>query len=59
MFRLAVLFFIVALLAAFFGFGLVAGLAYDIAKILFFAFIVLAVLSLFGGYWGRGRIEDL
>jgi uncharacterized membrane protein YtjA (UPF0391 family) len=49
MLRLAVIFAVVALLAAFFGFGLVAGLAFDAAKILFFVFIVLAILSALGG----------
>lgn len=49
MLRLAIMFFVIALIAAFFGFGLVAGMAYDVAKILFFVFIVLAVLSFLGG----------
>jgi uncharacterized membrane protein YtjA (UPF0391 family) len=49
MLRLAVVFIVVALIAALFGFGLVAGLAYDAAKILFFIFLVLAVLSFLGG----------
>lgn len=50
MLRLALVFFVVALLAAFFGFGLVANMSYDIARILFFVFVVLAVLSLLGGF---------
>ena len=49
MLRLAIVFLVVALLAGLFGFGLVAGVAYDAAKILFFIFLVLAVLSLLGG----------
>lgn len=49
MLRLALMFFVIALLAAFFGFGLVANMSYDAAKILFFVFIVLAVLSFLGG----------
>jgi len=49
MLRLALVFVIVALVAAFLGFGLVAGMAYDVAKILFFIFLILAVLSLIGG----------
>jgi len=53
MLRLAVLFFVIALIAVFFGFGMVGGMAYDAAKILFFVFIVLAVLSLIGGAWRR------
>ena len=54
MLRIAILFLVIALIAALFGFTPVAGVAYDAAKILFFVFIVLAVLSLLGhGYWGR------
>jgi uncharacterized membrane protein YtjA (UPF0391 family) len=49
MLRFAILFLVVALIAAFFGFGLVANMSYDIAKIFFFVFIVLAVLSFLGG----------
>jgi uncharacterized membrane protein YtjA (UPF0391 family) len=49
MLRLAILFLVVALIAALFGFGLVADMSYDIAKILFFVFLVLAVLSFLGG----------
>jgi uncharacterized membrane protein YtjA (UPF0391 family) len=49
MLRLALLFLVIALFAAFFGFGLVASLSYDAAKIIFFVFIVLAILSFFGG----------
>jgi len=45
MLRLAILFLVVALVCAVFGFGLVAGMAYDVAKILFFVFLVLCVLS--------------
>ena len=49
MLRLALMFLVIAIIAAFLGFGLVAGLAYDAAKILFFIFIVLAVLAFIGG----------
>jgi uncharacterized membrane protein YtjA (UPF0391 family) len=49
MLRLAILFLVIALIAALFGFFPVAGVAYDAAKILFFIFIVLAVLSFLGG----------
>jgi uncharacterized membrane protein YtjA (UPF0391 family) len=55
MLRLAILFLVVALIAALFGFGLVADFSYDAAKILFFVFIVLAVLSFLGSALaGRG-----
>lgn len=49
MLRLALVFLVVALLAGLFGFGLVAGTAMEIAKILFFVFLVLAVVSLIAG----------
>jgi len=49
MLRLAILFLVIALIAALFGFYGVAGLGFDAAKILFFVFIVLAVLSFLGG----------
>jgi uncharacterized membrane protein YtjA (UPF0391 family) len=48
MLRAALLFFVIALVAAFLGFGLVADLSYDFAKIFFFVFLVLAVLAVVG-----------
>jgi uncharacterized membrane protein YtjA (UPF0391 family) len=45
MLRLALVFLVVALIAAFFSFGLVANMAFDAAKILFFLFLVLAVVA--------------
>jgi uncharacterized membrane protein YtjA (UPF0391 family) len=48
MLRLAILLLVIALIASLFGFGLVGGVAYEAAKILFFVFIVLAVLSFLG-----------
>ncbi|HEX3152239.1 MAG TPA: DUF1328 domain-containing protein [Gemmataceae bacterium] len=45
MLRLALVFLVVALVAAFFSFGLVANMAFDAAKILFFLFLVLAVVA--------------
>jgi uncharacterized membrane protein YtjA (UPF0391 family) len=44
MLRLALAFLIVALLAGLFGFGLVEGVALQGAQILFFLFLVLAVI---------------
>jgi uncharacterized membrane protein YtjA (UPF0391 family) len=49
MLRLAILFLVIALIAAFFGWIGVASVSYDAAKILFFIFIVLAVLAFLGG----------
>lgn len=40
-------FLIIAIIAAIFGFGIIAGSAAFIAKIFFFIFIILFVLSLF------------
>ncbi len=46
----AIVFFVIALIAAALGFGGIAGAATGIAKILFFVFLALFVLSLaFGG----------
>lgn len=41
----AVVFFVIALVAAVFGFGGIAASAVGIAKILFFVFLVLAIVS--------------
>jgi uncharacterized membrane protein YtjA (UPF0391 family) len=49
MVRLAILFLVIALVAAFFGFGLMADYSFAAAKIVFFVFLVLAVLSFAGG----------
>jgi uncharacterized membrane protein YtjA (UPF0391 family) len=49
MLQLAVGLLVIALIAGLFGFGLIASSFMGVAKILFFVFIVLAVLSfLFG-----------
>ena len=50
MLRYAVIFFIVAIIAGVFGFGDIAEGASDIARILFYIFIVLFLISLIGGY---------
>jgi uncharacterized membrane protein YtjA (UPF0391 family) len=55
MLRWAIIFLVTALVAALFGFGGVAGIAYDGAKILFVVFIILAVISLIFGYRGPPR----
>ena len=49
MLHYALIFVIVALLAAVFGFGGIAGTALSIAKVLLFVFIVLLVISLLTG----------
>ena len=45
----AAVFFVIALLAAVFGFGGIAASAVGVAKILFFVFLVLSVVSLIFG----------
>ncbi len=54
MLRFAVIFFIIAIVAALFGFGGVAAGATEIAKILFFVFLVLFIVSLVAGLLKRG-----
>lgn len=49
MLHYAVVFFVIALIAALFGFGGIAAGATEIAKILFFIFVVLFVISLVMG----------
>ncbi len=49
MLRLAIIFLVVALIAALFGFGGIAAGAVSIAKVLFYIFLVLFLLSIIGG----------
>jgi len=49
MLRWAAIFFVIAIVAAVFGFGGISDSASGIAKVLFFAFLVLAVVSLIFG----------
>ena len=52
MIGLVVLFLVLALVAGVFGFGLLGATAVGFAKVLFFAFLVLLVVSfLFGRRW--------
>jgi len=59
MLRLALLFLIIALLAGFFGFSGIAALSWDIGRLLFFVFLVLAVVFLLSGLLGGGRPRDI
>lgn len=54
MLHYTVVFFFIALIAALFGFGGIAASAAGIAKILFFAFVILAVASFVMGLIRRG-----
>ena len=53
MLHYAVVFFVIALIAALFGFGGIAAGAAEIAKVLFFIFLVLFVVSLIVGLFRR------
>lgn len=50
----AAVFFVIAIAAAVFGFGGIAAAATDIARILFFIFLVLFVASLLAGLFRHG-----
>ena len=54
MLRYSLLFLLIAVLAGVFGFTNVAGTSYVVAKVCFFVFLVLFVVSLF---FGRGSRE--
>jgi uncharacterized membrane protein YtjA (UPF0391 family) len=54
MLHYAVIFLVIALIAALFGFGGIAAGAVGIAKILFFVFVVLAVLTFVASLFRRG-----
>jgi uncharacterized membrane protein YtjA (UPF0391 family) len=54
MLRLALVFLVIALIAALFSFGIIADFAFDAAKILFFLFLVLAVIAFIADAF-RGR----
>lgn len=53
MLHYAIVFFVIALIAAVFGFGGIAASAVGIAKILFFIFIAMAVLTFIVGLLRR------
>jgi len=49
----SLIFLVIALLAGLFGFGLIAGASYMIAKVLFVIFLIMFVVSLIVGLSGR------
>jgi uncharacterized membrane protein YtjA (UPF0391 family) len=55
MLQVAIACLVIALIAAVLGFGGIVGTFIGVAKILFFVFLVLAVLSFLGGGMRRGR----
>jgi uncharacterized membrane protein YtjA (UPF0391 family) len=56
MLRWAVAFFMVAIVAAIFGFGDIAAAATGVAKILFYVFLILFLISLVSGITFRSRV---
>ena len=50
----AAVFFVISLIAAVFGFGGISDASGDVARILFFLFVVLFVVSLLAGLFRRG-----
>jgi uncharacterized membrane protein YtjA (UPF0391 family) len=58
LFKWVVAFFVLAIISALFGFGLIANLTFGIARILFYVFIVLGVLSLIFGSRMSGTRDD-
>ncbi len=52
----SLVFLVVAILAGLFGFGVIAGASYTIAKVLFFVFLVIFIISLIVGATGRRRL---
>lgn len=57
MLRTAITLLIIALIAAAFGFGGIAAAATDIAKIIFYIFIALFVVSLIFGFAKGGKLR--
>lgn len=55
MLQYAVVFFVIGIIAAVFGFGGIATGAVEIGKLLFFIFLVLFVASLVAGFVNRSR----
>ncbi|MGH9472122.1 MAG: DUF1328 domain-containing protein [Terriglobales bacterium] len=52
----ALVFLIIAIIAAVFGFGLITAAAIGFAKILFVLFLILFIISLIAGLVRRGRV---
>jgi uncharacterized membrane protein YtjA (UPF0391 family) len=59
MLRWSVIFLIIAIIAALLGFGWIAGVAIGIAKILFFIFIILFVITLLAGSFAVKKVKDV
>jgi uncharacterized membrane protein YtjA (UPF0391 family) len=59
MLRLALLFLVIALIAALFGFGLAVSVALEAARLLFIVFLVLMVVALLRGSFSGKTYRDL
>jgi uncharacterized membrane protein YtjA (UPF0391 family) len=59
MLRLALLFLVIALLCAVFGFGLAVGVAMEAARLLFICFLVLLIVALVRGSVSSQPLRDL
>jgi uncharacterized membrane protein YtjA (UPF0391 family) len=59
MLRLALAFLVIALVAALFGFGGVASMSFEAARIFFFIFLVLAVIFFVGNFLRGAPPRDL
>ncbi len=58
MLRWSIIFLVIALIAALLGFGIVASAAAGIAKVLFFVFLVLFIITLVGGMSIARKVKD-
>ncbi len=59
MLRLALLFLVIALVAALLGFGQVASLSFEGARLLFVVFLVLAVIMALAGAFRGPTFRDM
>lgn len=59
MLRYSIIFFAISLIAAIFGFGGIADASADIAKFLFYVFVVLFVISLVFGLIGLKKTKKI
>jgi len=59
MLRLALLFLVIAFISALFGFGAVASISFEAARIFFFIFLVLAVIFFVGNFVRGAPPRDL
>jgi uncharacterized membrane protein YtjA (UPF0391 family) len=56
MLRLAIIFFIISIVAGFFGFGGISSTTADMALFLFWIFFIISVVTLIFGFLGSKKI---